>query len=166
MCWKVWWGMEFSDFTGTFVYFFLKTFIKTRLLKVILFWELSQQTDILVVFVFKVYKKSAVFRFFYSIYTFLFRDLIRTRFFTIVFKDLMRTGVLRVFSFVFSFSLKDFMGNKNFIRFSYQRFYEIQSFYSFLVHLYFSFQRFWKGYPWYFKVCWFYFVIGKDFFKY
>ena len=148
MCWKVWWGMEFSDFNGTFVYFFLKTFIKTRVLKVILFWELSQQTDILVVFVFKVYMRSAVFRFFYSIYTFLLRDLTRSRCFTIVFKDLMRTAGCRVFSFVFIFYFKPFTGTKNFIRFSYQRFYAIQSFYSFLVHLYFSFQRFEKGYAW------------------
>ena len=122
---EVW---SFQVLLVAFVYFFLKNFIKIRVLKVILFWELWQQTDILVVFAFKVYMRSAVFRFFYSFYTFLFRDLIRTLFFTYVFKDLMSTGVFRVFSFVFIFSLKDFMDNKNFIRFSCQRFYEIQSF--------------------------------------
>ena len=70
----------FSRFYWYFCIFFLETFMKTRVLKVILFWELSQQIDILVVFLFKVYMRSAVFRYFCSIYTFLFRILIKTRF--------------------------------------------------------------------------------------
>ena len=126
-------------------FFFVKTFINTKPLKVIFFWEISQQTDILAVFVFKVYMRSAVFIFFCSIYTFLFRDLTRSRCFIIVFKDLMRTVRCRVFSFVFIFYVKPFTETKNFIRFSYQRFYAIQSFYSFLVYLHFFFWRFEKG---------------------
>ena len=47
---------------------------------------------------------GVVFRFFHSIYTFLFRALMRTRVFSFLYKVLMRTEVFRVFLFLFFIS--------------------------------------------------------------
>ena len=78
-------------FSGTFVSFFLKAFIRTGVITVVLFSELSQGTKILVVFLFKFYMRSAVFRVFCCIYTFVFRALMRTRVFNFFLKVLRMT---------------------------------------------------------------------------
>ena len=47
----------------------------------------------LVVFLFKVYMRSAIFRVLFCIYTFLFKALMKTGVFCFTFKVLVRTGV-------------------------------------------------------------------------
>ena len=105
--WRIY---EVWSFLVHFYLFFFKALRRTGVFKVVLFWKLSQGT--LVVFLFKVCMRRAIFRVFFCIYTFLF-------------KVLMRAGVFTVFSFIFIFYLKAFMGTKIFIKFSCQRFYGI-----------------------------------------
>ena len=92
-------------------FFFVKTFINTKPLKVIFFWEISQQTDILAVFVFKVYMRSAVFIFFCSIYTFLFRELDKESMFYYCFQRFDEDCTLQSFLLCFYFLCQTFYGD-------------------------------------------------------
>lgn len=127
---------SFQNF-GKFVYF-LKAFIRTVVLTVFLFWELSQGTHILVVFRFKVEMRSAVFRNFCWIYSFIFRSLMMTKVFSFIFKVFMRIKFFRVFSFIYIFISKIKIWWQEFsLDFLAKEFKRSRVYTDFLVHLHF-----------------------------